>query len=193
MSKTKEIAILLTDSLRALGLKSLLLDLFYPIESVVFSTFAEFSKAEPDGYDYFITEPLFFVTNADFFLLKRNKTILLVHDFKEMPSAQSLNIVCTAAPKETIIEHLCKHFEETNGTRLIGEQNKELSVRETDVLQLVVKGFTNKEIAEQLNISLNTVLSHRKNITSKLGIKTLPGLTFYAIMNGIVAGDEIGF
>ena len=61
----------------------------------------------------------------------------------------------------------------------------------TDVLQLIVKGSTNKEIADKLNISLNTVLSHRKNITTKLGIKTVSGLTFYAIMNGIISGDDI--
>ena len=71
------------------------------------------------------------------------------------------------------------------------EANKGLSQREIDVLQLVATGITNKEIADKLNISLNTVLSHRKNITSKLGIKTVSGLTFYAIMNGIIAGNEI--
>ena len=71
------------------------------------------------------------------------------------------------------------------------DNNKELSTRETDVLQLIVKGSTNKEIADKLNISLNTVLSHRKNITTKLGIKTVSGLTFYAIMNGIISGDDI--
>ena len=48
-----------------------------------------------------------------------------------------------------------------------------------------------KEIADKLNISLNTVLTHRKNITAKLGIKTVSGLTFYAIMNGIISGDDI--
>ena len=50
--------------------------------------------------------------------------------------------------------------------------------------------ITNKEIADKLNISLNTVLTHRKNITTKLGIKTVSGLTFYAIMNGFLSGDE---
>ena len=74
---------------------------------------------------------------------------------------------------------------------MAAETNKDLSLREVDVLRQVVKGITNKEIADRLNISLNTVLSHRKNITAKLGIKTISGLTFYAIMNGIVSGDEI--
>ena len=70
------------------------------------------------------------------------------------------------------------------------ETGKEpLSIREIDVLKLVTKGKINKEIADELCISLNTVLSHRKNITSKLGIKTVSGLTFYAMMNGYIEDD----
>ncbi|MDR1337155.1 MAG: LuxR C-terminal-related transcriptional regulator [Tannerella sp.] len=71
------------------------------------------------------------------------------------------------------------------------EGNRELSAREREVLQLIVAGLMNKEIADKLYISLNTVLTHRKNITSKLGIKTVPGLTFYAITNGLISGNEI--
>ena len=56
----------------------------------------------------------------------------------------------------------------------------------TKILKLVAMGRINKEIAQELNISINTVLSHRKNLTSKLGIKSVSGLTFYAMMNGIV-------
>lgn len=59
-----------------------------------------------------------------------------------------------------------------------------LSNREIEILKLIVQGHMNKEVAEKLNISLNTVLSHRKNIISKTGIKTVSGLTFYAISNG---------
>jgi regulator of cell morphogenesis and NO signaling len=71
------------------------------------------------------------------------------------------------------------------------DSNKNLSSREIEVLRQIVKGETNKEVADHLCISLNTVLTHRKNIVSKLGIRTIPGLTFYAITNGIISGDEI--
>ena len=71
--------------------------------------------------------------------------------------------------------------------------NNNLSLREIEVLKKIVKGCTNKDAGDQLCISLNTVLTHRKNIISKLGIKTIPGLTFYAITNGIISGDEIEF
>ena len=87
-----------------------------------------------------------------------------------------------------MIEQLQQIFEASPQQELEG--NKELSSREIDVLQLVAKGITNKEIADKLNISLNTVLTHRKNITTKLGIKTVSGLTFYAIMNGLLSGEE---
>lgn len=64
--------------------------------------------------------------------------------------------------------------------------NYELSKRETDVLILVAKGMTNKEIADQLNVSVHTVISHRKNIMHKTGIKSVAGLTVYAILNNLI-------
>ncbi len=66
-----------------------------------------------------------------------------------------------------------------------------ISPRELEVLKLVALGLLNKEIADRLNISLNTVLSHRKNITAKLGIKTVSGLIFYCISHGYISADEI--
>jgi len=66
-----------------------------------------------------------------------------------------------------------------------------ISPRELDVLKLIAMGLLNKEIADRLNISLNTVLTHRKNITSKLGIKTVSGLTFYCISHGYISAEDI--
>lgn len=64
--------------------------------------------------------------------------------------------------------------------------SEELSDREKEVLIQVAKGLLNKEIADTLNISINTVITHRKNITRKTGIKTAPGLTVYAILGGLI-------
>lgn len=66
-----------------------------------------------------------------------------------------------------------------------------LSQREIDVLRLVAMGYINKEIADMLSISFNTVLTHRKNITAKLGIKSVSGLGFYAIMNGYISESDL--
>jgi len=67
----------------------------------------------------------------------------------------------------------------------------DISAREKEVLKLVALGMTNKEIAERLFISSHTVISHRKNITAKLGIKTIAGLTLYAVINKLIAAEEI--
>ena len=61
-----------------------------------------------------------------------------------------------------------------------------LSEREIDVLKLLVTGNSNKEIADKLFISAHTVISHRKNISTKTGIKSLSGLTIYAVIKNII-------
>jgi len=67
---------------------------------------------------------------------------------------------------------------------------EQLSDRETDVLIQLVEGLSNKEIADKLNISIHTVVSHRKNISQKTGIKSLAGLTIYAITQKIISLDN---
>ena len=62
----------------------------------------------------------------------------------------------------------------------------ELSTRERDILVAVAKGKTNQEIADEFNISIYTVISHRRNISRKLGINSISGLTVYAIMNKLI-------
>ena len=67
----------------------------------------------------------------------------------------------------------------------------ELTPRERDIIIGVVKGMTNKEIADELFISPNTVTTHRRNIVKKLDIHSASGLTVYAIMNKLVSLEEI--
>lgn len=62
----------------------------------------------------------------------------------------------------------------------------ELSAREKEILVCVAKGMLNKEIADKLCLSIYTVITHRKNITRKIGIKTVAGLTVYALLNGLI-------
>ena len=91
---------------------------------------------------------------------------------------------------ETIINSIYKQVNITmrNADTPVSEQ---ITERETDVLKLLVKGLSNKEIADKLNISIHTVISHRKNIIQKTGIKSQAGLTIYAISKKIVSLDSI--
>jgi len=90
-------------------------------------------------------------------------------------------------PSSSIIEKLSKAIENNSITNTHQEN---LSERETHVLIHLLKGMSNKEIADSLNISIHTVISHRKNIMEKTGIKSLPGLTIYAISRKIIGIDS---
>ena len=66
-----------------------------------------------------------------------------------------------------------------------------LSEREREVVTFIVRGLSNKEIAERMFISVNTVMTHRRNISRKLQIHSPAGLTIYAIVNGLINLDEV--
>ena len=65
-------------------------------------------------------------------------------------------------------------------------EGEELSAREKEILVCVAGGMLNKEIADKYSISIYTVITHRKNITRKTGIKTVAGLTVYALLNNLI-------
>ena len=191
MHRNKQIAIILSDTLRSIRAAKLADRLLPPGRGLLFPNFEMLSSTGSDTYDYYFTDSDTLVLNADFFLPRRNKTALLIDSTEEHGALSSTNRITLRSSQETIIEQLQQLFTSDSSSNTTTENNKDLSSREVDVLQLIVKGITNKEIADKLNISLNTVLTHRKNITAKLGIKTVSGLTFYAIMNGIISGDDI--
>ena len=70
-------------------------------------------------------------------------------------------------------------------------ESQDLSAREREILVCVAKGMLNKEIADLYNISIYTVITHRKNITRKTGIKTVAGLTVYALLNNLIDATSV--
>ena len=70
-------------------------------------------------------------------------------------------------------------------------ESRDLSVREKEILVCVAKGMLNKEIADLYNLSIYTVITHRKNITRKTGIKTVAGLTVYALLNNLIDPSSV--
>ena len=91
---------------------------------------------------------------------------------------------------ETIISTIDKLLSD-NKQKINSSSQEILSNRETDVLKLLVTGKSNKEIADSLNISINTVITHRKNISQKTGIKSVSGLTIYAVVQNIVTLESL--
>lgn len=89
------------------------------------------------------------------------------------------------------IESIVKPVKELLTTADREKEKCDLSPRERDVVVSIVKGLSNKEIADTLNISVNTVMTHRRNIASKLQIHSPAGLTIYAIMNKLINLSDI--
>jgi len=128
-------------------------------------------------------------------LLSKHKQTLrvLIHDdksaFKTLPDFDE--ILEPEDNEKVIIRKLEKLLGAFSTMKPDKNYPGEISGREKEVLQLVAMGMTNKEIAEKLFISSYTVITHRKNITAKLGIKTIAGLTVYAVIHKLIAPLEL--
>ncbi len=92
---------------------------------------------------------------------------------------------------EHIVNVLSKLDKQNRSVSLQKNEDDNLTKREIEVLTGLVNGMMNKEIADSLNISIHTVVRHRKNITMKTGIRSQSGLTIYAISKKIVAIEDI--
>jgi DNA-binding NarL/FixJ family response regulator len=91
--------------------------------------------------------------------------------------------------EEEVLRKLQAVYQPENQRQLKRIANGILTEREIEVLRFVALGYTNKVISDELSISAHTVITHRKNITAKLGIKTIAGLTVYSVLNGIIAAE----
>ena len=120
------------------------------------------------------------------------KVILFRNDTK---STDSLPLFCNKEINSQTpalqIQEIISNCWQTKKRSTKANGSEELTTREKDVLKLVALGYSNKVIAEKLFISIHTVISHRKNITEKTGIKSISGLTVYAILNNLIDTDTI--
>ncbi len=93
--------------------------------------------------------------------------------------------------QQSVMAKLGEWKNQKNASNKNEDGNVDLSKRENDVLVAVAKGMTNKEISDRLNISIHTVISHRKNISKKTGIRSVSGLTVYALLNNLISESEV--
>ena len=190
-----EIAIIDPNTLSCMGLESLLEEIIPMATIRVFRSFGELVDDTPDIYaHYFVSAQIYFEHTA-FFRERRPRAIVLAggENLPQLSGVPTLNIYQSEKDLVKSILRMHEHGHH-GGKHPQSEQtvnSHDLSAREIEVLKLITKGFINKEIAEKLNISLTTVISHRKNITEKLGIKSVAGLTIYAVMNGYIEADSI--
>lgn len=195
MQQIPKIAIVDPNTLAAIGLKGVLQNVM-PIMTVdSFGTFAELEMNHPEEYVHFFVAMTIVLDNRDFFLNYRRRTIVLTTSVESM--MDGFHCLCINVPEKQLIRSLLslQQSAHAHGRNLPPMpkvlQQKVLSDREIEVMNLIVQGFINKEIAEQLNIALSTVVTHRRNIMDKLGLKSVSALTIYAVTHGYVDISKI--
>jgi len=130
--------------------------------------------------------------------VSHDKLLSLLHDKARfiyiintpLPEDSPANHISVFDTKNKLAEKLSHHLKQYESAEE-KEETEELTPREKLILKHVALGYTNKEIATKLFISTHTVISHRKNITRKLDIKTVSGLTVYSLINGIIKMEDI--
>lgn len=189
-----EIAIIDPNTLSCMGLQTLLEEIIPMATIRVFHSFGELVDDTPDMYAHYFVSAQIYFEHTSFFRERRPRAIVLAggDNLPQLSGVPTLNIYQDekALVKSILRMHEYGHHDAKH-PQAEAMVSHDLSAREIEVLKLITKGFINKEIAEKLNIGLTTVISHRKNITEKLGIKSVPGLTIYAVMNGYIEADSI--
>lgn len=197
MNQRPKIAIVDSNTLASLGLKQLLLNVM-PIMTVdTFGSFAELENSNIDEYFHYFVAMDIVIRNRQFFINHKQKTIVLTLSLNDSAQLTDFHSLYINQPEHELVRALLTLQQHAHG----GGRNlppmpqilrqKILSDREIEVMSLIVQGYINKEIADQLNIGLSTVITHRKNIMDKLGMKSVSALTIYAVMHGYVDINKI--
>ena len=145
---------------------------------------------------YFVSMNLL-LENRSFFETQRSKSIVLTTSHNPNMNLSRFHCLCINVPEKELVRSLLmlEQHAHANGKNLPEMpkvlQRRILSDREIEVLSLIAQGKINKEIADQLNIGMTTVITHRKNIVDKLGMKSVSALTIYAVMHGYVDINKI--
>ncbi len=192
-SNKPKMAILDPNTLAVLGLKQLIGGAMPMVEIDSFEDFESFLDEGPENYVHFFVTMNIFLANRQFFNDNRRKTIVLTTS--EEQHLPDFNTLCVNQPERQFVHSLLalEHKGHPHHPEAAKGDNKGslLTPRETEVMVLIVQGFINKEIAAKLNIELSTVITHRKNIMEKLGVKSVSALTMYAVIHGFVDMNKI--
>jgi DNA-binding NarL/FixJ family response regulator len=191
------IAIIDPNTLAVLGLKQLLQNVM-PIATIdTFGSMGELLANKPEQYMHYFVSMNIVLENRGFFSERKRRTIVLTLSLSDNNQLSDFHSLCINVPESELVRALLtlQHMGHSNGRNMPKMpkilQQKILSDREIEVMALIVQGYINKEIADKLNIGLSTVITHRKNIMEKLGMKSVSALTIYAVTHGYVDINKI--
>ena len=188
------LAVITSNTLTAVGLRTILEKILPFAEVCAYNSFAAFEAERPEEFAHCFADAQTFIEHTAFFTARRRRTILLV-TASQPPHAEGIACINISNGEERIVRDILR----LHGRGHAGGHSSyappapktELTPRECEVLAMIARGMLNKQIADRMGIALTTVISHRRNITEKLGIKSVPALTIYAVTRGYVDAESI--
>lgn len=201
MMQAPHIAIIDTNTLAMMGMKSILHQVMPTLEIDCFGSFGELSANAPEHYFHYFVSLEIMLGHRAFFVAHRHKTIVLTLSTESYSQVSEFHSLCVNVPEKHLVKALLAMVQQAHAhgknippqhiQQAIPSPSVQLTRREIDVMVLIVQGCINKEIADKLNIGLTTVVTHRKNVMEKLGIKSVSALTIYAVTHGYVDINSI--
>ncbi len=190
------IAIIDRNTLGATALRNILWNTFSNVEVHLYNSMDSFIRDSNRHFIHFFIESDILFRHIDEFITLRKQTTVLSVGRNRRFAEEGFNILDITMSEAEITDRLLhiqliSRFEdpqEIKRNKAIGEA---LSSREKEVLKLMIKGLINKEIAQQLEISVTTVIFHRNNICEKLQTRSIGKLTIFAVLSGIIDINEI--
>lgn len=198
MTGRPKMAIVGSNTLALIGLRQLLQSVSPMLEIDTYGSFAELSANQPDQYFHYFVSTDILLSELSFFQERKRKTIVMTTAQTETSQLTGFNSIYINLSEKQLVHSLLQliqhgHGDARNMPAMVKETVRQdiLSRREIEVMSLIVQGYINKEVADKLNIGLSTVVTHRKNIMEKLGLKSVSALTIYAVTHGYVEMEKV--
>lgn len=191
------IAIAEPNTLAAMGLRQLLHAVVPGVEAEAFATFSDLEEADRGQFVHYFVAQTMVVEHQPYFLQRLRQTLVLTTSRDPQAHLGRFKSLCVSQPEQQLARSILQLRQRGHGAAPTSPQPASpasppsLTNREIEVLALLVRGLLNKEVADRLNISLATAVTHRKNIVEKTGLRSLAALTIYAVMHGYVDISEI--
>lgn len=207
MTQQRQLSIAIVDPnvLSGLGLQQILAEMMPRMEVCTFLTFDELQASSERQFVHFFVASRIYFEHALFFRNNASRSIVLVNGDLQIQGVPTLN-VCQSqkslvksimglhhqghSPQPQDIPTTIPHGNPA-AMRQMQVETPLLSPREQEVAIMLAKGLINKEIADRLNISTTTVITHRKNIMEKLRARSMVDIIIHVVVNGLVDVGEL--
>ncbi len=189
-------AIIEPNILTGLGLQAILEDIIPVAEIKLLQTFEEVCDLDTNMFVHFFVSSRIYFEHTQFFRQQAARSIVLVNGDMTINGVKTINVCQKEKQLVRDILALNRNHHGPHGSMPMTHSPQKtaeqiLTPREIEVALLLSKGCINKEVADRLDISLATVISHRKNIMDKLHARSLADVIVYVVMNGLADVSEL--